>query len=86
MPKLKLAFAYRGKRPGDVIDVLEQDVRDLVRAGIGHLEGAVPRLRLGHLPEVVQPARKAPAALRKPPEQVPVPEPLPEAEDAPATE
>lgn len=74
MPKLKLVFAHKGHQPGDVIDVLEKDVRDLVRAGIGHLEGAVPRLRLGHLPEVTQPALEAPAPAQEPQDEAPEPE------------
>jgi hypothetical protein len=65
MPKLKLAFAFKGHQPGDVIDVLEKDVHDLVRAGIGHLEGAEPVLRLGRLPQVVQPVPDAPAPAKR---------------------
>jgi len=56
MANLKLAFPYRGHRPGDVVEVRDDEVRNLVESGIGHLEGAEPVLRLGRLPEVVQPA------------------------------
>ncbi|MFI0939143.1 hypothetical protein [Streptomyces sp. NPDC021020] len=74
MAKLKLAFAYRGKQPGDVIDVPEADVRGLVKAGLGHLDGAVPRLRLGHLPEVAQPVQDSAPARRKPSKDTPAPD------------
>jgi hypothetical protein len=65
MAKLKLAFAYQGHRPGDVVDVPDKDVRDLVRAGIGHLEGAEPVLRFGRLPEVAEPAQSAPEPAKR---------------------
>ncbi|MFJ3665070.1 hypothetical protein ACIPSE_01300 [Streptomyces sp. NPDC090106] len=55
MAKLTLAFAYQGHQPGDVVDVPDEAVKDLVRAGIGHLEGAEPVLRFGRLPEVIEP-------------------------------
>ncbi|MDX3712733.1 hypothetical protein PV733_28100 [Streptomyces europaeiscabiei] len=57
MAKLKLAFAYQGHQPGDVVDVPNEAVKDLVRAGIGHLEGSEPVLRFGRLPEVTEPVR-----------------------------
>ncbi|MGW2932960.1 hypothetical protein ACWDA7_14080 [Streptomyces sp. NPDC001156] len=59
MATFKLAFAYQGHQPGDVVDVPDQAVKELVRAGVGHLEGAEPVLRLGHLPEVAQPQTPA---------------------------
>lgn len=65
MAQLKLAFAYRGAQPGDVVDVPDEQVGDLVRAGIGHLDGAEPLLRLGRLPEVVHPVRDSPASAKK---------------------
>ncbi|MEV5472964.1 hypothetical protein AB0L66_11480 [Streptomyces sp. NPDC052207] len=65
MAKLKLAFAYKGGQPGDVVDVPDEAVKDLVRAGIGHLEGAEPALRLGHLPEVSQPVQSAPEPAKR---------------------
>ncbi|MFD4523251.1 hypothetical protein ACFWP7_04815 [Streptomyces sp. NPDC058470] len=55
MATLKLAFAYQGHQPGDVVDVPDEAVKDLVRAGVGHLEGAEPVLRFGRLPEVAEP-------------------------------
>ncbi|MFI5974804.1 hypothetical protein [Streptomyces sp. NPDC051452] len=64
--KLKLAFAYQGHQPGDVVDVPDEAVQDLVRAGIGHLEGAEPVLRFGRLPEVTYPVHNAPEAPTKP--------------------
>ncbi|MFJ9353760.1 hypothetical protein [Streptomyces mirabilis] len=65
MASLKLAFAYRGHQPGDVVDVPDEAVKELVRAGIGHLEGAEPVLRLGHLPEVVEPVQSAPEPAKR---------------------
>ncbi|GAA5078590.1 hypothetical protein [Streptomyces similanensis] len=65
MAKLKLTFAYQGHQPGDVVDVPSRDVRDLVRAGIGHLEGAEPVLRFGWLPEVTYPAHSAPEPAKR---------------------
>ncbi|WP_371538381.1 hypothetical protein OG210_21875 [Streptomyces sp. NBC_00466] len=56
MANLKLAFPYKGHRPGDVVEVRDDEVRNLVECGIGHLEGAEPVLRLGRLPKVAQPA------------------------------
>ncbi|MET8185726.1 hypothetical protein ABZV15_08000 [Streptomyces sp. NPDC005246] len=57
MANLKLAFPYKGHRPGDVVEVRDDEVRDLVESGIGHLEGAEPVLRFGRLPEVVEPVQ-----------------------------
>lgn len=68
MPRFTLAFPFRGHRPGDVIDVLVHEVTDLVRSGIGHLEGAQPVLRLGKLPEVAQPVPQPESAPEAPPE------------------
>ncbi|MGW3305885.1 hypothetical protein ACWDG9_04770 [Streptomyces sp. NPDC001073] len=59
MAKLKLAFAYQGHQPGDVVDVPDESVKDLVRSGIGHLEGAEPVLKFGSLPEVAEPVQGA---------------------------
>ncbi|MFF3558970.1 hypothetical protein ACFYXS_02860 [Streptomyces sp. NPDC002574] len=78
MAKLKLAFAYQGQQPGDVVDVPDEAVKDLVRAGIGHLEGAEPVLRLGRLPEVVEPVQAAPEPTKRSRKA--------ETQDAPATE
>jgi hypothetical protein len=66
MAKLKLAFAYQGHQPGDVVDVPDEAVKDLVRAGVGHLDGAEPVLRFGRLPEVAEPVQSAPEAPSKP--------------------
>jgi hypothetical protein len=66
MATLKLAFAYQGHQPGDVVDVPDEAVKDLVRAGVGHLEGAQPVLRFGRLPEVAEPVQSAPEAPSKP--------------------
>ena len=66
MAKLTLAFAYQGHQPGDVVDVPDEAVKDLVRAGVGHLEGAEQVLRFGRLPEVAEPVQSAPAAPSKP--------------------
>ncbi|WP_328981772.1 hypothetical protein OG258_19960 [Streptomyces mirabilis] len=65
MAKLKLAFTYQGRQPGDVVDVPDEAVKDLVRAGIGHLEGAEPVLKFGRLPEVVQPVQSAPEPAKR---------------------
>ncbi|MBL1104943.1 hypothetical protein JK361_10105 [Streptomyces sp. 5-8] len=65
MAKLKLTFAYQGHQPGDVVDVPDKDVKDLVRAGIGHLEGSEPVLRLGRLPEVSEPVQNAPEPAKR---------------------
>jgi hypothetical protein len=74
MAKLKLAFAYKGRKPGDVVDVPDEDVKELVMAGIGHLEGAEPVLRFGRLPEVAQPVPSAPEAPAKPSKAAKAPE------------
>ncbi|MEU6651278.1 hypothetical protein ABZ904_17995 [Streptomyces sp. NPDC046900] len=66
MQKFVLAFAYQGHQPGDVVDVPDQAVKDLVRAGIGHLEGAEPVLRFGRLPEVAQPVQSVPEPAKRP--------------------
>ncbi|MCX5234444.1 hypothetical protein OG824_04245 [Streptomyces prunicolor] len=66
MATLKLAFAYQGHQPGDVVDVPDEAVKDLVRAGVGHLEGADPVLRFGRLPEVAEPVQTAPEVSSKP--------------------
>ncbi|MDC2953386.1 hypothetical protein PO587_02830 [Streptomyces gilvifuscus] len=65
MAKLKLAFAYQGHQPGDVVDVPDEAVKDLVRAGVGHLEGAEPVLKFGRLPEVAEPVQSAPEPARR---------------------
>ncbi|MET9848870.1 hypothetical protein [Streptomyces ossamyceticus] len=65
MAKLTLAFAYQGHQPGDVVDVPDEAVKDLVRAGIGHLEGAEPVLRFGRLPQVAEPVQSAPEPAKR---------------------
>ncbi|MFG2380560.1 hypothetical protein [Streptomyces avermitilis] len=65
MAKLKLAFAYQGHQPGDVVDVPDEAVKDLVRSGIGHLEGAEPVLKFGRLPEVTEPVQSAPEPAKR---------------------
>ncbi|MEU5030171.1 hypothetical protein [Streptomyces milbemycinicus] len=65
MAKLKLAFAYKGGQPGDVVDVPDEIVKDLVKSGIGHLEGAEPVLKFGRLPEVTEPVQPAPEPARR---------------------
>ncbi|MFD8072156.1 hypothetical protein ACFV3E_05835 [Streptomyces sp. NPDC059718] len=65
MAKLRLAFAYKGHQPGDVVDVPDEAVTDLVRTGVGHLEGAEPVLRLGRLPEVAEPVQAAPEPAKR---------------------
>lgn len=65
MAKLKLAFAYQGHQPGDVVDVPDEAVKDLVRAGIGHLEGAEPVLKFGRLPEVAEPVPSPPEPAKR---------------------
>ncbi|GDY65671.1 hypothetical protein SAV14893_050640 [Streptomyces avermitilis] len=64
MATFKLTFPYKGRWPGDVVEVRDDEVRDLVQSGIGHLEGAEPVLRLGRLPEVVQPPKPRTRPLR----------------------
>ncbi|MFE4919010.1 hypothetical protein [Streptomyces sp. NPDC056661] len=68
MANLTLAFPYKGHRPGDVVEVRDDEVRDLVESGIGHLEGAEPVLRLGRLPEVTQPTAAPQTAAEAPQE------------------
>ncbi|BAC73225.1 hypothetical protein AQJ43_23755 [Streptomyces avermitilis] len=70
MATFKLTFPYKGRWPGDVVEVRDDEVRDLVQSGIGHLEGAEPVLRLGRLPEVVQPPEAPHEATEAPPEPV----------------
>jgi hypothetical protein len=74
MAKLKLVFAHKGRQPGDVVDVPDEAVKELVRAGIGHLEGSEPVLRFGRLPEVAQPVPSAPEAPAKPSKAAKAPE------------
>ncbi|MBK3573176.1 hypothetical protein JHN63_04930 [Streptomyces sp. MBT65] len=74
MATLKLAFAYQGHQPGDVVDVPDEAVKDLVRAGVGHLEGAEPVLRFGRLPEVAEPVQTTPEAAPPKPSKAKAPE------------
>ncbi|WP_448319232.1 hypothetical protein [Streptomyces sp. CO7] len=52
MTRMKLAFPFKGHRPGDVVEVPDDEVRLLVGNGIGHPEGLEPVLRLGRLPQL----------------------------------
>lgn len=60
MTEFLLAFSYKGHQPGETIEVVDSDVKNLVRHGVGKPTGSALTLHLGSAPELQAPAEASP--------------------------